>query len=312
VNLQNRYVRLRLRHMRLLDVLERTSSMSQAAEELRVTQSAATKVLQDVEQMFEVELFSRSPRGLAPTYVGRHVVQYARRMLSETEMVIQNVDTMKAGGAGSLSVGAIMAAMPGVLPAALVELRRLRPLLTVHLTAATSDEILAMLEQRKLEVGICRLVHDRQQLLFDLEELFQEDSWVVAGKDHSMARANQVEIAELKHLPWVMQPWPAPSRQLLEATFAKAGVRIPPVRIETASRFATLNLIQHAGMVGMLAKPIVDEPVSRGDMVRLPIVLPGALPDFGVVTRRNELPSEHALEFVAIVRAMAGAAIRSP
>jgi DNA-binding transcriptional LysR family regulator len=219
--------------------------MSQAAEELRITQSAATKVLQDVEQIFAAELFSRSPRGLTPTYVGRHVVQYARRMLNKGEMAIQNVDTMRAGGAGSLSIGAIMAAMPGILPAALVELRRLRPLLTVRLTAATSDEILTMLDQRKLEVGICRLIHDSQQLLFNLETFFQEVSWVVVGKDHSMASADQVEqveIAELYDLPWVMQPWPAPSRQLLEATFAKAGIPVPPVRIETASRFATLNL----------------------------------------------------------------------
>jgi hypothetical protein len=48
--------------MRFLDGLERTASMGQAAEELRITQSAATKVLQDVEQIFEAGLFNRSPR----------------------------------------------------------------------------------------------------------------------------------------------------------------------------------------------------------------------------------------------------------
>ncbi len=305
MNLESRYVRLRLRHLRLLAVLERTSSMGQAAGELRITQSAATKVLQDAEQIFGAELFSRSPRGLTPTHVGRHVVQYARRILSETERVIQNVGTMKMGGAGSLFIGAIMAAMPGILPAALAELRKLRPLLTVHLAAATSDEILTMLEQRKLEVGICRLIHDNQQTSFSLEALFEEASWIVVGKDHPLADVEQIGIGELHDLPWVMQPWPAPSRQLLEAAFANAGVMVPPVRIETASRFATLNLIQRAGMVGMLAKAIVDEPVIRGDMVRLPIVLPGALPDFGIVTWRNEPLSEHALEFISIVRALA-------
>lgn len=305
-DLANTYARLRLKHLRLLEVLHRTGSMGQAAEELRVTQSAATKILQDAEQIFDSALFNRSPRGLSGTAVGLHVIQYAKRILNDTERVVHNVDNMKAGGAGSLAIGAIMAAMPGILPAALTELRSRKPLLTVHLTASTSDEIVAMMEQKKLDIAVCRLTHASQASMFDIEVLFSEASWLFVGRGHPLANSTEVQLADLVHLPWVMQPWSAPARQLLEAAFAKAGIPTPPSRIETTSRFATLNLVSHAGMVGLLPSTILAEPLARGDLVRLPIDLPDALPGFGLVTRRDEPCSEHALEFASIIRSRHG------
>ena len=52
---------------------------------------------------------------------------------------------LKRGGYGFLSVGAIMATTPGILPAAIAELKRRRPLLTISLVATTSDRLLAAL-----------------------------------------------------------------------------------------------------------------------------------------------------------------------
>jgi DNA-binding transcriptional LysR family regulator len=294
--------RLRVRHLRLLEALERSENLGQAAEELGITQSAATKILQDAEELLGLPLFERRHRGMVPTEIGRFVIGYARRILNDTEGFLDQLSALKRGGYGFLSVGAIMATTPGILPAAIAELKRRRPLLTVSLVATTSDRLLAALGLRELEVAICRLTHLRQQSQFDIEFLANETLWIFVGKDHALAPCAEVSLHELSHLPWVMQPWTSPARQVLEAAFTTVGASSPETRVETTSIFAALHLVREAGMVGVLPSTILSESVARADLVRLPISLPNTLLEYGIVTRRGERLSANALEFISVIR----------
>ena len=65
--------RLRLRHLQLIDVLGRTGNLHRAADEMNITQPAATKILQDVEEVLGTPLFKRSSRGMEPTEIGKVV-----------------------------------------------------------------------------------------------------------------------------------------------------------------------------------------------------------------------------------------------
>lgn len=143
---------------------------------------------------------------MAPTEIGRFVIGYARRILNDTKGFLDGLSALKRGGYGFLSVGAIMATTPGILPAAIAELKRRRPLLTVSLVATTSDRLLAALGLRELELAICRLTHLRQRSQFDIEFLANEELWVFVGKDHALAPRAGVTLNELSHLPWVVQP----------------------------------------------------------------------------------------------------------
>src|SRR3954467_14704885 len=65
--------RLRLKHLQMMEALERIRSIGKAAEELQRSRPAASKILQDAEKIFDAALFSRHTYGLIPTPVGAHV-----------------------------------------------------------------------------------------------------------------------------------------------------------------------------------------------------------------------------------------------
>lgn len=304
--------RLRLRHLQLVDSLSRTRSVGQTAVELHVTQSAATKILQDVEDLFGAPLFERLPRGMVPTPAGERIVRYARRILNDTRHAVDEVNSLGDGGAGLLTIGAIMASMPIVLPGALAELRARRPLLTVQLHATTSDEIMTLLEQRKVELGVCRLSDPTLATTLDFEPLFDEEYWVFVGHGHELAGRREVAFADLAELPWVLQPPGSPSRQVLEAGFAAAGLTMPPSRIETTSRFATLNLVQHGGMVGMLPSTILTDAVDRSALVRLPLDSLRSSTGYGLVRRKGEPLSDPATELAELIRARSDSRAATP
>ena len=80
-NIRNRNVkiiervstRLKLKQLRLLIAIAKKNSILHAAEEISISQPAATKLLKDLESDFDVRLFDRTNRGVIPTEFGEGV-----------------------------------------------------------------------------------------------------------------------------------------------------------------------------------------------------------------------------------------------
>jgi len=298
----NLLTRLRFKHLRLLDVLARTANLHRAAAELNVTQPAATKILQDLEEMLGVVLFDRTPRAMVPTEIGAYVVEYARRTLSEGERFALGLANLKRGGYGALAVGAIMATAPDLLPQAIAELKRRRPLMTIQVLAATSDQLVAALERGELDLVIGRLTAALQLAKLNFEPLSKEELWAFVAASHPLAKSTHVDLGDLEQMPWVLQPAPSPMRRLIDTAFAAAGLRTLDNLVEATSIFATLHLVRQAGMIAVLPSTIVADEVQRGDFVRLPLRFENELDQYGIITRREELSTPNAAEFISIVR----------
>ena len=58
------YDRLRLRHMRLLQLIEEKGSLRAVAEQLNLSQPAVSVMLRDLEDAFKAVLVHRSARGV--------------------------------------------------------------------------------------------------------------------------------------------------------------------------------------------------------------------------------------------------------
>lgn len=296
--------RLRLRHLRLVDALARNGNLHRVAVEMHVTQPAATKMLQDAEQILGAALFERRPRGMALTEIGGFVADYAARLLRETDSFAEGLDNLKAGGFGALAVGAIMATTPGLLPRAIAELKQRRPLMTIRLLAATSDILLGALSRNEIALAIGRFTEPEDALAFDIEPLAHEELWIFAATSHPLAGQGAIALVEMARLPWVLQPKSSPMRQLIDRTFAAQGIASLDNCVETTSIFATLHLVREAGMVACLPKSILVEGVASGTFTRLPVAMPNQLGRLGIITRKGETLSANAADFIDVLRSM--------
>ncbi|QIB33621.1 LysR family transcriptional regulator [Ancylobacter pratisalsi] len=296
--------RLRFKHLRLVDALARGGNLHRVAAEMHMTQPAASKILKDAELILGAPLFERRPRGMVPTEIGGFAADYAARMLRAAESFTDGMDNLKAGGFGALSIGAIMATTPGLLPRAIAELKQRRPLMTIRLLAATSDILLAALSRDEIALAVGRLTQPEDALAFHIEPLASEELWIFAAADHPLARRPAITLGETARLAWVLQPKGSPMRRLLDRTFAEQGVGSLDNCVETTSIFATLHLVREAGMIACLPKSILVEGVTSGTFSRLPIELTHDLGPLGIITRRGETPSANAADFIDVLRTM--------
>ncbi|SAK56335.1 LysR family transcriptional regulator [Caballeronia hypogeia] len=294
--------RLRIKHLRLIEALDRQQSLRKAAQELNISQPAATKILQDLEDVTGVRLFERRARALKINEFGRFVAIYARRILGETERFGANLHTLVSTGHGTLSIGAIMVTAAELMPAAVLALKQSRPGTTVRLVESSSDRLLVDLAKNEYDFVIGRLVSPQDTVHFDLIPLSDEPLCVFTSRDTELPPRVR-SLADLHGMQWVMQDSPTPARLLIEEAFAHERLPLPPHVVQTQSVYAMLNLVSKAGLIGVLPVTMVRNEGERFQI--LPIQLHGKLPPYGIIVRRGVEQSPECQEMIAILIGLA-------
>jgi DNA-binding transcriptional LysR family regulator len=301
--------RLRFRHLHFLDILGRTRNLRLTAEQMHITQPAATKVLMDIEAMLESRLFDRLPRGMRPNELGLFTLRYAHAALDSHRKFVDEFSTLKQGGHGHLTIGAISGSAPHLLIAAVAELQRLRPLLVVKVLEQSSDQLILWLAERKIDVMVGRFTDASQRDQFRYEELASEALQITAGVHHPLRGVQAPGLLELSRWPWILYPPSTALRKVSEDIFSSTGLSLTSGIVETPSFLFALELMQSTDMLSLQPAALVEKYVRRGLLTRIAAEVPDRMPGYGLITLQGEPPGTAAQAFMEVIRNLAGQAI---
>ena len=176
--------RLRMKQLQLLIALDEHQSLHQAAAAMAMTQSAASKSLQELEGMLEAPLFERSRRGMRPNAFGHCVIRHARQLVADLSAMCEEVAGIRAGSGGRVAVGVIMGAVPDVLVPALEQLRQAHPDLALEIIEDTSLRLLGQLDDGHLDLVLGRSLVSDEPGKYRYHPLGDEQVSVVVGHAH--------------------------------------------------------------------------------------------------------------------------------
>lgn len=292
---------LKLRHLILIDTLGRTRNMHLAAEQMNLSQPAISKMLKEFETLLGFPVFERLPRSMPPTALGEHVVRYAQIALSDANIFVDHIISLREGGHGYLKVGGIFAAAAVALPTAIVQIKQRWPLLSIEVVEQTSDHLMEMLEEKKLDLAVARFTNETQQHSYDFQALAPEPFTIVVNNRHPLCDAGPTPLEELGNWPWILYPIGTPIRARMELAFAKAGIATPKNTIDTISMQTFLQVLQTGPMIAMLPESMVRPHIDGGLLQRLDTPLHLTPQDYGILTRKGESLQGAALEFAQIL-----------
>jgi DNA-binding transcriptional LysR family regulator len=296
---------LKFKHLVLIDTLARTRNMHAAALHMNLSQPAVSKMLREIERLLGFDLFERLPRNMPPTALGEHVVRYAQIALNDANKFVDQISSLREGGHGFLKVGAIFAATAVVLPDAIVQLKQRWPLLSIEIVEQTSDHLMEMLDDKKLDLAVARYTNENQQQVYDFQALAPEPFCMVVNSRHPLTELDEAPLQELGKWPWILYPVGTPIRARMEQAFAQAGIATPKNTIDTISMQTFLQVLQSGPMIAMLPASMAQPHLETGLLKVLNTPLKLAPQDYGILTRRGEPLLGAASEFAEILLANA-------
>ena len=297
--------RLKTRQLLLLVALDEEGNIHRAAQVLNMTQPAASKLLKDLEDVLEVPLFERLPRGMRPTWYGETMIRHARVALSSLNQAHDELEAIKAGRYGQVSVGAITAPGLVLLPPAVALVKQSHPSLRIGVQIETSDVLLDRLAQGKLDMLVARLFaqHDKTDLRY--ETLTEEPVCAITRPGHPLLSVAHLGLRDVVSAGWIVSPSGSVLRHRFDLMFQEDGLEAPMNVIETSALLFMTKMLQQSDMIAVVATDVARYYAAHGIVSLLPIALPCQMDAFGIITRTDRLLSPAAKVMMAALRTAA-------
>ena len=293
---------LKLRHLQLLVALDQVRPLGRAAEFLSVTQPAVSKTLNEIERLLELPLFTRSARGTEPTAYGAVVVRFARSVLADYDRTRNELQSVAAGAAGRVSIGAMVVATPVLLAQAVTLLKARSSQTTVLVEEGDLKSLLPRLRVGELDLFVGRLEPGYAAPDLQTEALYDEAMSVVVHPDHALAQKARPTWTDLSKVAWVMPPPWASSRIKLNQMFYKHGLNPPADIVETTAFLTTLSFVRERGAVAFWARGVARHCQREGLVKLLPIKVPIELPPVGFISLRGRRATPSAEQMIECLR----------
>ncbi|MEP7317712.1 MAG: LysR substrate-binding domain-containing protein, partial [Panacibacter sp.] len=146
---------------------------AQAAAKCFVTQPTLSMQIQKLEEELGIKIFDRSKQPVLPTSSGAEIIEQARKILAERDVLTENIDAKKGIVNGELKVGVIPTIAPYLLPLFVPYFTKKFPHVKLIVTELTTELIVSRLREGKIDVGL--LVTPLQEKGIQEQVLFYEE-----------------------------------------------------------------------------------------------------------------------------------------
>ena len=286
--------RLKTRQLLLLVALAEEGNIHRAAQVLSMTQPAASKLLKDLEDVLEVSLFDRLPRGMRPTWYGETMIRHARMALANLNQAHDEISALKRGHYGQVGIGAITSPGLSLLPAAVALVKQEHPSLRISLDIETSPVLLERLEQGKLDIVVGRLYeeHDKENLRY--ESLTEELVCAMTRPGHPLSSMTGLTLRDVVSASWIVPPAGSVLRHRFDLMFQQDGLAPPLHTVETSALLFITRMLQQSDMIAVVAEDVARYYAAHGIVTVLPLAMPCHMDAFGIITRSDRLLSPAA------------------
>ncbi|MFZ3035421.1 MAG: LysR family transcriptional regulator [Parvibaculum sp.] len=292
---------MNLRQIRYFIAVAETESVSGAAQELGISQSAITSAVQSLEYEMSASLFVRHAKGMRLTHEGHQLLLHARRIVAAVSDAQRAVSARPEGMTGDLNIGVTQMVSGYYLADLLARYRRVFPKVDIHVVEDERTYLEHLLVNGELDVGLLLVsnLQDRQALESEVLIRSPWRVWLPAG--HPLTSLHVLTLNDLADEPMIMLA----VDELIETTTAywlNEGVR-PNVVLKTASVEAVRSLVGLG--VGLATLPdMAYRPWSLdGDRVEArELANPIPTVDVGLVWRQGAPLRPTASQFLDMCR----------
>jgi DNA-binding transcriptional LysR family regulator len=288
---------MELRHLRYFVAVAEEENVSKAALKLHVSQPGVSRQIRDLEDEIGFQLLERSAKSVRLTAAGKVFLKEARDVLQQVEAAVKKARAVAGGTAGEINVGYAPSLTVQILPPLLRKFQEQFPRVRVILHDLSSEEMLAQLASKKLQVALT--VPPPRKLMRDLAymELAQYAMCVAVAPHHALADLKAITLQQVAKEPligYTRQDYPEYHEEI-GRLFAKAGLKADFAEEHEGANSLTAAVEAGRGMA------LVTNSIACmvGPRLRL-IPLKPALPPFPVGAmwlREND--SELVKKFIA-------------
>lgn len=216
---------MELRQLRYFVRTVELGSMSRAALDLDLVQSALSQQISRLEGELSTRLLQRSSKGVVPTEAGLAFFREAQLTLRHAEQAVRAAQQSRLSGTVSVGLASTTAVVLGV--PLMRAMRERYPDVRLHLVESMSGHLNSMLNARQLDLAV--LFDTGAARRWSVMPLLEEKLYLMRSRLAGEAAASETPVstsmAQLEGVPLILPTGAHGLRSTLDAAFARVGVK---------------------------------------------------------------------------------------
>lgn len=290
---------MQLKPLRIFCDVVRHGSFSRAAEENGLSQSAASQLVQQLEEGLGVKLIDRSKRPWVTTPEGDHYYRGCRKIVRQYGDLESQVKSFNEAMVGKVRVASIYSVGLSYMADFIRAFQAQHPDAEIKIKYEHPDCVYDCVETDVVDIGIVSYPKSSRQTA---AEPWRDESIVLAcAPQHPLARRESLSLADLDGQTLVAFEDGLTIRRRLDKALSAAGVST-----SVAMEFDNIEIMKRAietnSGVGLLPEPTVAREVTLGSLRALPLLdaegNTALKRPLGIIHRRNKRLTSIAERFI--------------
>jgi LysR family tcuABC transcriptional regulator len=216
---------MELRQLRYFVRVVELGSMSRAALDLDLVQSALSQQISRLEGELSTRLLQRSSKGVVPTEAGLAFFREAQLTLRHAEQAVRAAQQARLSGTVSVGLASTTAVVLGV--PLMQAMRERYPDVRLHLVESMSGHLTSMLNARQLDLAV--LFDTGEARRWSVMPLLEEKLYLMSprptGRTGGVEPHATTTLAQLQGVPLILPTGAHGLRSTLDAAFARADIK---------------------------------------------------------------------------------------
>ena len=230
---------MELRQLRYFVRVLELGSISRAALDLALVQSALSQQISRLESELSTRLLQRTSKGVVATEAGMAFFREAQLTLRHADQAVRAAQLSRLTGAVSVGLASTTAAVLG-LPL-MRAMRERYPDVRLHMVEGMSGHLTSMLNSRQLDLTI--LFDTQAARRWSVLPLVEEKLFLIQAKSEGTTVAKRARMTDLKDISLILPTGTHGLRNALDAAFVRAKFK-PQLAAEIDSLAMTMAAVE--------------------------------------------------------------------
>jgi DNA-binding transcriptional LysR family regulator len=284
-----------LEQLRIFAAVAARLHVTRAAQDLNLTQSAASAAIAALEARYEVKLFHRIGRRIELTDAGTVFLAEAKAVLQRAAAAELALTDLSGLARGTLTLHASQTIANYWLPPVMWRFRERYPAIELTLKIGNTEQVAAAVLEGVTDLGLVEGPVEHE--LIKEDEIAGDELELVVAPDHPWARRPPEGAEGFVDSAWVLRESGSGTRQVFDRVLEKFG--IAPESLQVALVLPSNEAVRVAVEAGagatILSRLVVDAALATGALVRVATPVPARA--FALVRHRERHESRASLAF---------------
>lgn len=289
---------MNLQYLKAFYVTVKVNSISKAAKLLHLTQPGLSMQIQSLEKELQVNLLSRSNKGVELTEAGKIVFDYANTILSLQDNIERDLENLKIQKK-KLLLGSCRTVGEYALPCSIYIFKTDNKDINISLEISNTNEVIEKLLNRTINIGIIQ--GNTKHEFLETQKITSCRLLLVTSLP---ILKNKISLEELVHLPLIFRENGSGTKEIIINVLKKHKLPLDDLNIiyELNSMEAIKSSVIAGKGIAFIPELIINRELKTGLLKKIEIDGLDIVSDFCIAHRSDHILSPYETEFIKFIK----------